>query len=80
MKMHYSTITSKGQVTIPIEVREKFNLSTGGKIEFIALDDYIIVVPVNKSVTELKGILPKPAKSLSCKQMDKIIKGKHDRD
>jgi AbrB family looped-hinge helix DNA binding protein len=76
--MHYSTITSKGQVTIPVEVREKLELSPGSKIEFIVVDEYIVVIPINKSVGELKGILPKPPKALSCKQMDKIIKGKHD--
>ena len=78
--MHYSTVTSKGQVTIPAEVRELFSLSTGSKIEFIPYNDYIIAVPLNKSVKNLKGILPKPATSISCEEMNNIIKENYDRD
>ncbi|WP_084212818.1 AbrB/MazE/SpoVT family DNA-binding domain-containing protein [Candidatus Jidaibacter acanthamoebae] len=47
--MHYSTITSKGQVTIPAEVRELLSLTTGSKIEFIPYNDYIIAIPLNNS-------------------------------
>ena len=76
--MHYSTITSKGQVTIPAIVREKFHLTAGSKIEFITLDEYIIAVPISKSIGELKGILPKPPKALSCEEMVKDGISKND--
>lgn len=78
--MHYSTITSKGQVTIPAEVRDQFNLTTGSKIEFIPYNDYIIAIPLNKSVKNLKGILPKPDQALSCEDMNNIIKENYGRD
>lgn len=29
-----ATITSKGQITIPLRVRQKFNLKTGDQLEF----------------------------------------------
>lgn len=32
--MPHATITSKGQVTIPVEVREKLGLRTGDRLEF----------------------------------------------
>ncbi len=73
-KALYSTITSKGQITIPVFIRDKFKLSSGSKLEFFSQDDYIVVLPVNKSLKSLKGILPKPSHSLSCEEMNEIIK------
>lgn len=76
--MHYSTMTSKGQVTIPAEVREKLHLIPGNKIEFIACDQHMLVIPLNQSVINLRGILPKPKRALSCEEMNNIIRDKHD--
>jgi AbrB family looped-hinge helix DNA binding protein len=76
--MHYSTITSKGQITIPSEVREILNLVPGNKIEFIPYDKYMLAIPLNQSVTSLKGILPKPKNALSCEEMNNIIREKYD--
>lgn len=58
--MLQSIMTSRGQITVPAEVREKFNLSAGHKLEFILQDDCILMVPINKSLKNLKGILTKP--------------------
>lgn len=80
MKNHYSKITSKGQVTVPTYVRNKMNLSTGTKLEFILDDNCIMLVPINSSVKKLQGILPKPEKALSCDKIDQIIRGAYDRD
>lgn len=70
----YSKITSKGQTTIPYSIREEFHLTTGSKLEFVSKGDYIVILPMNKSIRNLKGILPMPNKSLSCDQMNEIIK------
>jgi AbrB family looped-hinge helix DNA binding protein len=69
-----ATVTSKGQVTIPKEVREKLNLQTGDKLEFLVQEDGTAkVVPVTSSVKELKGMIPKPKKAVSLEDMDKAI-------
>ena len=80
MKNHYSTITSKGQVTIPTLVRNKMNLSAGVKLEFIVHDEYVMLVPINKSVRKLQGILPKPKIPLTIEEMDQVIKESYDRN
>jgi len=80
MKNLHSTITSKGQVTIPTIVRNKMNLSSGVKLEFIICDDYLMLVPINRSVRKLQGILPKPKKSLSCDEMNNVIRESYDRN
>jgi antitoxin PrlF len=56
--MNAATITSKGQVTIPINVRTAFNLSPGDKLIFVPEGDRIIVVPVRRRpLHEFAGIL-----------------------
>ncbi|MDF2966091.1 MAG: SpoVT / AbrB like domain protein [Rickettsiaceae bacterium] len=80
MRNNHSTVTSKGQITIPAAIREKMNLESGSKLEFIQQDDHILVIPINKSVGRLRGILTKPERSLSVEQMNAIIKEKHDRN
>ncbi len=73
--MHYSTITSKGQVTIPAVVRNALHLEAGSQLEFIVQGNSLLAIPINKSVVDLEGILPKPDKSLSCEEIDNIIRG-----
>lgn len=42
--------------------------------------DVFIVIPINKEVKNLKGILPKPKVSLSIEEMSEVIKGSYDRN
>ena len=74
LKKHYSKVTSKGQVTIPTNIRNNLNILTGSKIEFIQQEDRIIIMPINNSLSKLKHALPKPEKSLTCEEMDDIIR------
>ncbi|MBI2029150.1 AbrB/MazE/SpoVT family DNA-binding domain-containing protein [Candidatus Gottesmanbacteria bacterium] len=41
-----STITTKGQIVIPISIRQKFNLIPSTKIMFDVIDNTIIARPV----------------------------------
>ena len=70
----HATITNKGQVTIPKPVRDALHLSAGVRVEFlIEPDGTIKVIPVTASVTELKGIVPPPERTLSLEEMDQAI-------
>jgi AbrB family looped-hinge helix DNA binding protein len=40
------TITEKGTVTIPAEVRKKYKLRKGSRVKFIETDEGILLVPV----------------------------------
>jgi antitoxin PrlF len=73
--MASATVTSKGQVTIPVEVRNQLGLATGDWIEFILNDEtgHCEVVPVTRSVTALKGVIRKPAKLVSIEDMNAAI-------
>ena len=74
LNKHYFKVTSKGQITIPTHIRNNLNIPTGSKIELIEQEGCIIVVPINNSLSKLKNILPKPDKSLSCDEMNNIIR------
>jgi AbrB family looped-hinge helix DNA binding protein len=73
--MSLSTITSKGQITIPKEIREKLMIGTGDKIEFVLTSDReALIRPVSKKVDELFGKLHKPGmKAVSIEAMNKAI-------
>ena len=55
MSVFYGTLTSKGQTTIPAEVRQMLNLKPGDRIRYIIRDGDIIVRAKNKQASDLKG-------------------------
>jgi AbrB family looped-hinge helix DNA binding protein len=73
-----SSITQKGQVTIPIKFRQELNLLTGDLVGFDKKNNQIVMVPIKKKVSlqDLCGFLPKPKKALSTKEMDQIIQNR----
>jgi AbrB family looped-hinge helix DNA binding protein len=77
---NFSKITSKGQVTIPHDIREKLHLSTGSKLEFVIRDNTVLMTPINNKLSNLHGILPKPKQPLSVDDMNNVIKKKYDRN
>jgi len=73
--MASTTLTSKGQVTIPVSIRDQLGLAAGDRIEFILNDETgrYEVVPATRSVTALKGIIRSPAKPVSIEDMNAAI-------
>ncbi len=55
--MFTSTITQKGQVTIPKKLRDSLHLKINDKVIFVQRGDALIIKPV-KSVQELRGSVP----------------------
>ena len=74
--MVLATITSKGQVTIPKEVRESLHLHAGDKIEILVKENgEAIIRPVLKKVDDLFCKLKKPnQKTVSVEEMNQAIK------
>lgn len=52
-----SKITSKGQTTIPVEIRERLGLQTGDRIAFIETKEGFLIVPRNRPASSLFGAL-----------------------
>jgi AbrB family looped-hinge helix DNA binding protein len=56
-----ATLTSKGQITIPIEIRRMLGLSTGERVTFTQLSDGSVVMRAKtRSLADLDGILQSP--------------------
>lgn len=53
--MPVATITSKGQITLPLAVRTGLGLRVGNQVDFIEVDGSFRVVPVRSDVTTLRG-------------------------
>ena len=70
--MPTATITSKGQITLPREVRDHLHVREGDRVEFeIDRDGEVRVRPVTGSVEELFGMLRRPgAPSRSLEDID----------
>jgi AbrB family looped-hinge helix DNA binding protein len=60
--MSYATITSKGQTTIPKEIREQFNLQPGDRILFFVNDAGRIEIQPLIDITVVKGLLKRPGR------------------
>jgi antitoxin PrlF len=72
--MAAATVTSKGQVTLPVEARRRLGIRAGTRLEFIIKDDgRLEVVRVGGSVRDLKGMLPRPGRTLSLGDMEAAI-------
>ncbi|NOQ22285.1 MAG: AbrB/MazE/SpoVT family DNA-binding domain-containing protein [Candidatus Aegiribacteria sp.] len=74
--MALSTLTSKGQVTIPKAVRDSLHLHAGDKIDFIVIGDgEVIVRAITKKVDDVFGRLHKTGrKPVSVKRMNTLVK------
>ena len=55
-----ATLTSKGQTTIPKEIRGSLGMKAGDRMTFTLMPDGTVVMRVkNKSITQLAGLLHK---------------------
>ena len=75
MPVSTAVLTSKGQTTIPKDVRDYLGLRPGDRIEFVLTEDKTVLLkPATRPVTDLKGFLPKPPKPVSVEQMNAAIR------
>ena len=73
--MTTATLTSKGQITIPAEVRQRMGLAAGDRIEFLELDSGgFAIKPAIDDVRSLKGLLRKPERPVTVGDMDAAVR------
>jgi antitoxin PrlF len=61
-----STITGKGQTTIPVDIRSLLKLKEGDKIQYVPRDGGVFMRPKKHyKLEDLFGILPKPKRHVS---------------
>ena len=67
-----ATITSKGQVTIPKEVRDQLKLDAETVLDFFVMpDNTIIIRAIKPDARKLRGLLKSPhARALTVEELD----------
>lgn len=79
MREVIATLTSKGQVTIPIEIRRHLGIEQGGKLSFVIGDDGHIQLKVPKypTIASLAGAAGSLKEPMSFKEMREIAYEDH---
>ena len=73
--MSTSTVTSKGQTTIPKDIRKRLNLHPGDRLEFVIDEDgRVLVLPASIDAAELAGMLKPPARQVTVEDMNRAIR------
>jgi AbrB family looped-hinge helix DNA binding protein len=72
--MSIATVTSKGQITIPQDVRERLGIETGTRVEFVERADGVVeFIPRTGSIMDLDGIIPWDGPPVTIEQIDDAI-------
>lgn len=74
--MSTSTITTKGQTTIPRDIRERLGLSAGDRVEYVVEPDgRVVLLPATRHVGDLAGILRHraPRRPVTLEEMDEAV-------
>ena len=73
--MTTATMTSKGQITIPADVRKKLRLRAGTKVDFAENKaGEIVLRPKTGDIRELRGIFKHDGPPVSIEEMDEAVK------
>jgi len=70
-----STITSKGQVTIPAALRKRLGLKEGDRVEFLEEDGRVTVRRVENNVESAFGLV-KARRTVSLEAMEAAIRAR----
>ncbi|HOY83535.1 MAG TPA: AbrB/MazE/SpoVT family DNA-binding domain-containing protein [Rhodoglobus sp.] len=72
--MPVATVTSKGQITIPAEVRDALNIRTGTRVQFLPKSDGTWdFIPLTASVMDLAGFIKWDGPPVTLEEMDAAI-------
>lgn len=73
--MYTATVTSKGQTTIPAELRERLGIEPGTKLVFTVLPDGRVIMQAQTgTVADLAGLLRREGqRPVSIEEMDQGI-------
>lgn len=76
--MPTATITSKGQVTLPVTVRASLGVKAGDRVEFVQVGPgRFELIAVTQPVTTLKGMIRKPVAKVTVEGMNEAIADRH---
>jgi antitoxin PrlF len=68
-----TTLTSKGQMTLPKTVRERLGLRSGDRLDVAIEGKRIVLVPKTLHIDDICSILPAPSVPVSVERMNEAI-------
>jgi AbrB family looped-hinge helix DNA binding protein len=72
--MATATVTSRGRITLPVDVRRSLRVHAGDRVEFVEVaPGRYEVVAATRPVTALKGMFGKRGKAVSIDAMNAVI-------
>lgn len=74
--MTTATMTTKGQITIPADVRQRLGLTSGDRIEFVEIEGGFAIRPALDDVRALKGLLRKPSTPVTIEDMNAAVRAR----
>lgn len=75
--MHVSVITSRGQTTIPKEIREEMDLKPNDKIVYVPDGERVFMLNISGNILDTYGAFSRPKKgALDYKKLRKKVKKK----
>jgi antitoxin PrlF len=75
--MSKARLTSKGQITLPADVRGALRVGAGDTLIFEkTADDAFLVRAASADIRRLKGVVPAPATPVTLEAMEEAIKSR----
>lgn len=69
-----AVLSSKGQITIPVAIRNLLQLKTGDALDFVSTgNERVEIIPARTPVQALRGMIRKPRKPVSLEEMESAI-------
>lgn len=72
--MVMSKVTTKGQATIPKEIRELLGLKPGDRVMFLKRGDEIVLYPVKGTLLDLKGSIKPRSRPEDLEEVRRLVK------
>lgn len=68
-----TTLTSKGQMTLPKFIRDRFGLTAGDRLDVAVEGQRIVLIPKTLHLADICSLLPAPEVPVSIEEMQAAI-------
>ncbi len=80
MKVFESSVSPKGQITLPLEVRRRWGIKAKDRVAIHVEGERVTIMPVRSPVDESYGVLPQLSRRISVEEMTEIAAEEHAQD
>lgn len=77
MKEFESSVSPKGQITLPLELRRRWGIKAKDRVAIQVEEARVTITPARSPVDESYGVLPSLSRALSVEEMTEIAAEEH---